>query len=556
MESKKSKTKGEKSPKKRLNVGTKECLIWLFRATKGLRARITAITIANISSVALSLLFVWTSKRLVDIATHKIEGTLQPYIIAIIATLTIQLIISTLNGRLSTINVIKLMNNLRYRLFVNIMESRTDDKELLHTGDILNRMVEDVRLVAETICNHIPKMGVSILQLVAAFIFLLMLEPQLAWVLIFIMPIALLVSKLFIGRMRKLTSDIRDTDSELHSFMQESVQNNILIRSLEHTSTTTNQLSSILNKLMSQNIRRSNFTFTTNTMMQFGFIAGYLTAFIWGIMGLYSGAITFGTMTAFLQLVAQIQRPVADQVYKIRDIIKTFTSVERLSKIDSLPKEELGEPIVLSGELGIRFNNVNFTYSNKDKAIINNFNNTFYPDSCSAIMGETGIGKSTLMKLMLALITPDSGNITIFNDKEEVKLSPRTRCNFVYVPQGNTLMSGTIRENLLMGNPNATEDQLNEALICAVAEFVFDLPKGIDTYCGEKGVGLSEGQAQRIAIARGLLRPGSILLLDEPTSALDMSTEKRFLERISIQKRTVIVVTHRELDARFEKVWL
>jgi ABC-type multidrug transport system fused ATPase/permease subunit len=225
-----------------------------------------------------------------------------------------------------------------------------------------------------------------------------------------------------------------------------------------------------------------------------------------------------------------------------------MASVERIIELMDMPVEEGGEPVRLDGEVGISFSNVTFAYPGGSRRVLNGFTHDFRPATLTALVGETGVGKSTLMRLVLALLTPDSGEIRIYNGEKSVVASPRTRCNLVYVPQGNTLMSGTLRENLQLGKPDATDEEMRHALHVAVADFVMSLPDGLDSRCGEGGVGLSEGQAQRIAIARGLLRPGSILLLDEPTSSLDSETEQILLSRMAaeVHRRTVIVVTHRE----------
>ena len=250
-------------------------------------------------------------------------------------------------------------------------------------------------------------------------------------------------------------------------------------------------------------------------------------------------------MTAFLQLVGQVQRPISKIARQIPTLIHTITSIDRLGELD-LPQEEKGEPVRLAGQLGIRFSDVDFRYPDGTVNVIEGFSYDFKPGTMTAVVGETGIGKSTLIRLMLALLLPDKGKVEYYNDEETVSASPMTRCNIVYVPQGNTLISGTIRENLLVGKSDATEDEMREALHTAVADFVHDLPEGLDTLCGERGAGLSEGQAQRIAIARGLLRPGGVLLLDEPSSALDSQTESLLVERIRARlgRRTLILVTH------------
>ena len=199
------------------------------------------------------------------------------------------------------------------------------------------------------------------------------------------------------------------------------------------------------------------------------------------------------------------------------------------------------------GKAGVRLSDVSFQYDDGEEEVITHLTEDFPPGSLTAILGETGAGKTTLVRLILALVRPTAGSVTLYDGMREVEVSPQTRGNLVYVPQGNTLFSGTIRDNLLLGRPDATDEELWEVLRIACAEFVLSLPEGLDTACGEQGGGLSEGQAQRIAIARSLLRPGSVLLLDEATSALDPETERRMLERLTDARdgRTVIFVTHR-----------
>jgi ABC-type multidrug transport system fused ATPase/permease subunit len=211
-----------------------------------------------------------------------------------------------------------------------------------------------------------------------------------------------------------------------------------------------------------------------------------------------------------------------------------------------MQEEERGDVIEVPGLLGLRITDVSYTYPGNEGPTINHLSCDFRPGVSTAIVGETGSGKSTLIRLMMSLLQPDSGHVTLYNDKQEYEMNPSLRCNFRFVPQGNSLMSGTVRDNLLLGNADATEDEMREALRLAAADFVFERPEGLDTPCSEQGSGLSEGQAQRIAIARALLQKGAIILMDEACSSVDSLTERRILENLSkgIQDKTIIWVTH------------
>ena len=208
--------------------------------------------------------------------------------------------------------------------------------------------------------------------------------------------------------------------------------------------------------------------------------------------------------------------------------------------------EEKGSPIYVPLPCGVRLEHINYAYDEADGNVINDLSFDFKPGSCTAILGETGAGKTTLVRIILALLRPTQGKAVIYHGQNSKELSPRLRCNFVYVPQGNTLMSGTIRDNLRLGKLDATDEEMEEVLKKSCAEFVLELPDGLNTYCSETGGGLSEGQAQRIAIARALLRDRGIMLFDEATSALDPDTERQLLKNIlASHDRTVIFITHR-----------
>ena len=533
---------------------TRECIKWLWKASDGVRGRVVLCSLVGGLHVAASLAFVWVCKRLIDLVTVDGRGPLTWYIAAMAGCMLAQTLLSALETRVMNHGDIILKNRLRHGLFTGLMESRWDGKDTFHSGDSLNRVMEDVRVVGESITRSVPAMIVSGVQFLAAFSFLFVMNRNLAWVIPALMLAMLLVSRSYIMRMRKLTKDIRTTESSMQSLMQESLQHRVVIHTLEKTPYVTDNLADRQEGLRTQVMDKTDYSIFARSMIQIGFAAGYAAAFLWGVFGIRNGYATFGMMTAFLQLVGQIQRPIMNLSRQFPTLINSLTSAERLAEVSSLPSEQKGESIDLGPAVGVRFEDVSFTYPDVSTPVLYGFSHDFAPGSTTALTGETGVGKSTLMRLMLALLTPQKGTVSLYSSDPAsgyVPASPQTRCNIVYVPQGNTLMSGTIRENLLLGDPHATDAQLLETLHTAAAEFVSELPDGLDTLCGEKGAGLSEGQAQRICIARSLLRKGGILLLDEPTASLDPQTEETLLRRLSESAagRTLIIVTHREAAA-------
>ena len=535
-----------------VRISIKEGTRWLWNASQGYRVPILASILAGTTRIGISLTFVWQCKHLIDIATHQADGNIAIGLASMTGCIVLQLLLSSLVNRLYAHTEISLRNRLRQNLFEHILKSHWSGRETFHSGDMLNRMEEDVRTVTDLLAGSIPSAGITLFQLAGAALFLFCLDHRMAVVILLIIPLSLLFSNLYMTRMRHLTREIRATDSRLQSHLQENLQHRTLISTLEYTSMAADMISTLQSGLKRLVMRRNSFSIFSGLMVQAGFALGYLTAFAWGIYGLDTGTVTFGTLTAFLQLVAQVQRPVVELARQIPAFISALTSVERIDELTSLPLEEQGEPLILKGKVGIRLENVTFAYPDGKRKVIEHFTHDFEPGSLTAVLGETGSGKSTMVRLMLALLRPDGGNITLYDERQSLPASPLTRRNFVYVPQGNTLVSGTLRDNLLLGNPEATDAQMWKALHMAAADFVHELPQGLGTPCGEMGTGLSEGQAQRIAIARGLLRPGNIVLLDEPTSSLDSDTEQTLLERLShtIQGKTLIIITHQMQTAR------
>ena len=526
----------------------RECFRGLMRTMRPHRFRILVSGLIGLVGIAASLAFVWISKKVVDIATGEAPGELMTFVMLMLGIMLLQVIARVGANYWQGYIVVKAQNSLRQFMFRKVMFGRWTGKDKLHSGDTVSRLEEDIRVVVDFICVSLPDVVVTSTQLVAASVYVFVLSPDLAWILLIIMPVAVLCSRLFFKKLRALTNEIRAADAKVQGHIQENTQRRILVRMLGAAGRVLERLGGLQQTVYDKTIVRLNYNAVSRGFMHLGFASGYALVFLWGVFGLRDGTLGYGTMVAFLQLVGQVQRPVAGLAQQIPSFIKALASEDRLLDIENEPQEEEGEDISLPGAPGIRVEDLCFTYEGGRDAVVSGLNFDFKPGTMTAIIGSTGAGKSTLVRVIMALLQPDSGKIILYSGDRELPSGVRTRCNFMYVPQGNSLMSGTIRENLLMADPSADEARLKEVLHLAAADFVYELQDGLDTVCAEIGAGLSEGQAQRIAIARALLRPGGILVLDEATSALDADTELELLERLGARYRgskTILCITHR-----------
>ena len=528
-------------------------LKWFFRTVRPYWGSLSVMMSCHVLLTACSIGFVYVSKKLVDTAVALLGGAepsqgLSFWALLMVSIILFRIVLNALRSYLQTKTEISMKNSLRKRLFDILLHLQNDGGTRHHSGDVLNRLQDDVRVVSNAFAVSLPNLLGTALHFLAALIFLMTLEPRLGLLIVIIAPAGLIIGKFVTRRIRNLTHDIRKTSSQVQSHLQESVQNITLIQSMEYSENSASTLDSIQGELYGNEIRRARFSVVSRIFISLAFQAGHAVAFLWGVWGISTSKVTYGMMTAFLQLVGQIQRPLADMSGQIPSLIHASASIDRLMELEALPAEEPAEPHLLHGNVGIKLENVSFAYPDNPSDVLHDFSYEFKPGSRTAIVGPTGIGKSTMIRLLLALLKPREGKISLYDSSSEVPVSPATRINLVYVPQGNSLFSGTVRDNLLMGNPEATQVQLENALRTAAADFVFSLPSGLDTQCFEAGAGLSEGQAQRIAIARALLRPGSVLLLDEFSSALDAETETLLLERLTkeLPGHTMVFITHRD----------
>lgn len=521
-------------------------LDFLRYVTKGHRRRIAGIILLSAIEVICSLIFVYISKVIIDIATGQREGTWQWYALSLVLLIIGQIAFRTVAIWLVNITEIHLANGIRYRIFSHLLYMRWINLRELHSGDIITRIINDTEDVTYILVGALPIAVASGIQLLGALIMLFILDPMLALILGLGTPLVILFSKLYYKKMRRYTMEMKQNESQITIQMEETLQNQLVVRTFEKQTHFLGQLGQLQHQLQNRVKERTTVSLYASTMMQIAFQGGYVAAFLWSVVSLANKTITFGTVAAYLQLVVRIQRPISDLMKLLPTVIAARTSVERLRELTAFETELVRNKVFLKKNVSLRVKNISFSYEENTPNVLSNFSFEAKPGEMIAIVGETGAGKTTLIRLLLALIKPSKGRIELSDGEQTVEVMERTRSNFVYVPQGGSLFSGSIRDNLLIGKPDAKDTDLERVLRIASASFVFDLPNGLDTQLSEKGGGLSEGQAQRISIARSLLRPGKILLLDEATSALDTETEKMFLHNLKKEMgdRIVLFVTH------------
>ena len=525
---------------------------WLWKTWRGNRLQAFLNAAIGLAQVAVSLAQVWAVKHAIDAASGTGNGSIY-FAVALMGILIMAgSLLASASVWVRNLLGVKARNNMQQRTLDRLLRSEWQGRRQRHSGDILNRLEQDVATIIDFLTETIPNTLSVVAMFVGAFFYLFSMDKTLAFITVAIIPVFLGGSKIYVRRMRKLTRSVRDADSRVQSVMQEAVQHSMLIKSLEGEDAAVGRLETIQSHLRYKIMHRTAFALFSNLFLNSGFAAGYLVAFLWAALRMFQHTLSFGGMTAFLQLVSKIQSPARDLTKLVPAFVYVITSAERIMELEETPIERRKKAVIFSTPLGIRFDNVSFAYEDGTHKVIDRLSFDFKPGSVTAILGETGSGKTTIIRMLLGLVCPQNGRISVYGQGVDSLLTPELRCNFTYVPQGNSLMSGTVRDNLRMGKPDATDEEMYAALDKSVAGFVSEMPDKLDTRCSERGGGMSEGQAQRIAIARALLRKRPVMLLDEATSALDPETEMQVLKNIlENNDSTIIFITHREAITKF-----
>lgn len=516
---------------------------WAWSITEDQRGRLLLYILVEVMAIVLSISFIYWTKQTID---YAIVGSKQQIIIAMcytILSIVLSLLCSVLGSWINGRTVIDLFVKLQNKLLKQQMNILWSERNNLSTGDLMVRFNSDCQEVVQTVGSTLPNFFLTGIRLVASCLFLSTIDPTLTLILLAMVPLFIL-SKMYYRKLRRINDALKSAESNFGQVLYENLRLRIPIRGLSLQALRQHKVESAQDDLVKLKVNLLGFSKLSQGSLQLVVNLGFLITFAWGIYRLHMQEISFGTMTAFLQLVGRIQSPLVSLMGFAPVFIRFRTIANRLIEMNnvSIEKEaELGEVISIE-KLSIE--GLHFSYGTAP--IFTDFNLTANMGEPVAVMGGSGIGKTTLIRLLLALVKPNKGNIWLSTCNGVEALDTRHRFNIGYVPQGEKLFRGTIRQNLQVDNREVDEQVLNEALICACAEFVYDLPDGLDTHVGESGYGLSEGQVQRIAVARMLVRESHIWLLDEVTSALDRETGEMLISRLLKrgQDKLILFVTH------------
>ncbi len=518
---------------------------WLFSYTKPYIPSLSLMLLFQIAASLLSLGMSLISKNIIDRATagKGIAYSIAAFVTVLIVSQTITILTSLVSVVISE----KFSFGIRRNVYEKILHTNWLSVSKYHTGDLMTRLTSDTDAVASGISGTIPSIIILIVQLTSSFITLFVFDRFLALSSLLIAPIAFLASVILGKRLKKLQVKVQESESKYRSFIHESLSNIMIIKSFCDEEYSSEHLYELRNERLYWILKKNRMSLATSSAINVGFQFAYILAFTWGALGISKGSITYGTMSLFLSLVGQVQSPLISLAQTIPKIVSILASAGRIIEIQNLPSEERPKQTIEQISIGADLDHITFGYN--EDPIFDDTSLHIEPGEFVAIVGESGIGKTTLIRLIMSFLNSDAGSISFFNSMGQTEKSTATSRHFIsYVPQGNTLFSGTIADNVRMGNRNATEEEIITALKASSAyDFVQNLPDGMNTFIGEKGHGVSEGQAQRISLARALVRNAPFLVLDEATASLDEKTELRVLEGIRslTPKPTCILITHR-----------
>ncbi len=522
---------------------------WINQVSRPYKGAIVLLSVLTGLSSASAVVFALISRRVIDIATGAAAGDLMHYIALLIGVLLLVIIDEMLVGYLNTRTAGKLSMCIKERVFGAVFHKQWQDVSRFHSGELLNRLNSDTQVVVTGLVNFIPRVVSLVTRLLACVTVLLILDARFTAIMLGFGLLLLLGSRFYGKKVKNLHKDCQESDGKARAFMQEGLENWTMIQAFDGGPFVQNRLDKRLRAHFARLMRRSRWTVAANGVLHTLFSGSYYVALAWGALRLAAGAISYGTLTAFLQVVGQIRMPFMNMSGVLPQYYAMQASAERLIELEALPDEPRVETTVdwrrvMPRELSVK--DVEFSYESAHP-ILTGASLSVRCGEFVALTGFSGIGKTTLFKLLLGFCIPQSGSLTVTSDEGEMPLGASTRGLFAYVPQQSALFSGTMRENIAFCCPDATDEMIwTAAETAAVADVIRALPQGLDTVLGERGAGLSEGQLQRLAIARAVLCEAPVLLLDEVTASLDEQTEAQVLRNLrQLSHKTCLCISHR-----------
>jgi len=491
------------------------------------------------------VVFALLSRTIINAAVDK--GSIWVYVALLAAVLSVQAVLNVLDSRIHTYVSGRLTIQIQRTVFFSLYRKCWQSVNTYHSGDVLNRLTSDVTGVVTGVTTLIPRAVSLATRLAASVTVLFVLDARFTLIMLAAGVIVLVFSKFYGKWMKKLHKEVQAADGKTRSYMQECVENWMAVQSFGGIGAIKTQLKRLQEKYFKLTLRRTHIGNMSNTAVYLLFSGCYYAALVWGAISLAAGLIRIGDLTAFLQIVSQIQTPFRSASGLLPGYYGMLASAERLIELEQLEEERAGE---LPPDIYDRLSDIcveNMTFSYDAAPVFLNTGLTIRKSEFVAFAGSSGIGKSTLFKLLLGFLEPSEGAITLHCGDETVPLTAAARSLFAYVPQGNLILSGSIRQNITFFADDIEETRIWAAAEAAeIADFIRGLEQGLETQLGERGLGLSEGQVQRLAVARALLYGSPILLLDEATAALDEQTEARVLENIRrMNGKTCLCISHR-----------
>ena len=524
--------------------GRMQAAKWLLKNARLILWQMLLLSALGILISYISVRFALASRDLLDCATGNFDGSFKGCIITIAVLLVLDISVQSIYNMLSVRLGALYKNSMQKKLFKNVLGSDFASLSEYHSGEVINRLTKDVSLVSSNIVDFVPNAVILISGVIMSFWALFVIDASLSVICIALGPVVLVGSVFYGRRVKRLHKDCLESDGKILSFMHEGIQNLLIIKAFRKEKKFGTLASKLQRENYKLNMKVGYISLLVNVLYFLALTAAYYFAVAWCAYKIHAGIMTVGAFAAVIQLVGSVQAPFREISGMFSKFFSTCASAERIMEMERLKKDS-AETLHISDLDGIEVNGVDFSYG--EEQVLKDASLTIQKGDIVVVTGGSGIGKSTLFKLLMGIYSPDRGDMCIYNREKKVEMGAHTRSAFSYVPQGNMIISGTIAENISFFEDTPDMARAEEAArIACISDYISTLPEGMNTAIGEGGLGLSEGQAQRLAIARALYENAPVILMDEATSALDEDTETRILENIkSLGGKTCIIITHR-----------